>query len=147
MTKIEIDLKALNDTELYDLKFRINQEIQKRTETNAPQELLEGVLRDDSFKDYAPQIEWLVFGTEHWDDGYFFTEAEGAAVLKDGSVVLMQLEDSLMHEVLTDLSANAVFENGALDDHDAVLLNVRTGSIEYTSWYTIRTKFNFDLSV
>lgn len=136
MTKLtEADIKAMGESDLYATLNLIEEEIKAREEGG----FAEGVrdyLRRDADAELREEVAAgggavrLTFGSDHWDDGYFYDEHSGMLTLADGSEAEVDFYHTSVHDALTDLSGVRRREYG-LDRYSILVVDLVTGVVEH----------------
>lgn len=122
---------AMTETELYDLINGAQDELRRRTESNAAEVVIEALKGHDGTRRIYGEIAAMTFGAQSYDDGYYFVASNAKAFFADGTAVDLDLSDSpYLGDLLTELTAQARHENGFVDLDHSVRIELPSGNVD-----------------
>ncbi len=135
MKLTEADVRAMDESALYDALRLITEEIRVRNEggiVEVVNEWLSGrashPLRT-TIADGGGAVR-LNFTSSRDDDGFFYDESSGVLVLRDGSDVEVDFSRTVVADVLTEVSCMRQQEYG-LDRSSVLIVDLVTGEVRY----------------
>lgn len=129
---IDLDLTTLTESELYDLLGKVQDEIDGRVHGDAVPTLLLALEEHPETRALFRSIKAIRFGTDSWDNGYFFSGARGVITYDNGNTADIDLAYSRpVESLLTEMSSPSVHADGFIGDSNTVRIDLRTGEVTY----------------
>jgi hypothetical protein len=131
------DVQAMNESELSTAFRLINEEVETREEGGFA-EVVCDFLRDTRNSELRLALAAaggapvrLSFTSDHWDNGYFYSESTGVLTFDDDSTMDVDFDGTVVEDALSELS-QIRRGKGGLDEHSVLKVDLVTGAVEHT---------------